>query len=162
LFINICLSKLTSNTLTGQQSLNVSKFDFEKWMTKANNFLKKYNYTNCQVNINGSVPYSEIMSTKLAMISALYESFDLEDDCIANLKSIPNEIKDLYCENHYSQAVFDAFKYVEVQVKTKSGYNNLYGTDLMRKAFASEDKNKNKPAGPLTNQSLPIAEQQSL
>lgn len=149
------------NTLTGQQVILLDKFSFEKWMSKVNSFLDKFKITSCKIQINGQMAPSEIMISKLAKITVLYESFELDDDCIANLKLLPQDIKDLYRDKHYSQAVFDAFKFIEVQVKEKSGYQNLYGTDLMRKSFAQEDNNKNQTLGPLTNKSIPKSEQQS-
>ncbi|MDD3237902.1 MAG: TIGR02391 family protein [Candidatus Gastranaerophilales bacterium] len=140
------------NPLSGQRILNVSKYDYEKWITKTNKFLKKYNYTDCQVNINGNVPYSEVVLTKLAMITALYESFELDDDCINNLNFLSEDIKKLYKDEHYSQSVFDAFKFIEVQVKNKSGLKDLFGVSLMRQAFSKQD-------GPLKNINLPDGEQ---
>lgn len=134
------------------QILVISKFDYEKWMTKTNNFLKKYNYTNCQVKVNGQAPYYEIMSTKLAMITALYDSFELEDDCISQLNFLPQNVKALFHDEHYAESAFEAFKYIEVQVRNKSGLNELFGVNLMRKAF-------NPKSGPLKNNNLPEGEQ---
>lgn len=153
--------QVSVNALTGQQILIIDKFSYEKWMSKTNSFLDKFRINSCKVQINGQVAPIDIMISKLAKITALYESFSLDDDCIANLKLLPQNIKDLFLNEHYSQAVFEAFKYVEVQVKDKSGYKTLYGTDLMRKSFAQEDNNRNQIAGPLTNTNLPKAEQQA-
>ncbi len=149
------------NVSTGQRAVMLNKFSYEKWMTKTNVFLNKYNINNCKVQINGQMSPSDIMISKLAKITALYESFLLDDDCLASLRLLPQNIKDLFSDEHYSQAVFEAFKYVEVKVKEKSNFTTLYGTDLMRKAFALEDKNKNQLSGPLNNKNLPKAEQQS-
>lgn len=149
------------NVSTGQHAVMLDKFSYEKWMTKTNVFLNKYNINNCKVQINGQMSPSDIMISKLAKITALYESFLLDDDCLASLRLLPQNIKDLFSDEHYSQAVFEAFKYVEVKVKEKSNFTTLYGTDLMRKAFALEDKNKNQLSGPLNNKNLPKAEQQS-
>lgn len=140
------------NTHTGQRFLDISKYSFDKWIAKTNDFLKKYNYTNCQVQINGQIPYSEIMLTKLAKLEALYDSFELDDDCIANLNFIPTNVKTLFNDKHYSEAVFEAYKYIEVSVKNKSGFTDLFGMDLMRKAFSKND-------GPLKNNQLPDGEQ---
>ena len=151
----------TVSISTGHRAVVLDKFSYEKWLTKTNDFLNKYNITNCKVQINGQMTPSDIMISKLAKITALYESFLLDDDCLASLRLLPQNIKDLFSDEHYSQAVFEAFKYVEVKVKEKSNFTTLYGTDLMRKAFALEDKNKNQLSGPLNNKNLPKAEQQS-
>jgi len=74
------------NTLTGQHVILPDKFSFEKWMSKVNSFLDKFKITSCKIQINGQMAPSEIMISKLAKITALYESFELDDDCIANLK----------------------------------------------------------------------------
>lgn len=149
------------DALTGQKSVVLNKFDYEKWMTKTNDFLNKYHINSCKVQINGRTAISDIMALKLAKITTLYESFSLDDNCLSCLHLLPQNIKDLFSDEHYSQAVFEAFKYVEVKVKEKSNFTTLYGTDLMRKAFALEDKNKNQLSGPLNNKNLPKAEQQS-
>ena len=130
----------------------LDKFSYEKWMTKTNDFLNKYNINNCKVQINGQMSPSDIMISKLAKITALYESFSLDDNCLSNLHLLPQDIKDLYRDKHYSQAVFDAFKYIEVKVRTKSGLDNLLGVDLMRQAFSAKN-------GPLKNSKLPEGEQ---
>lgn len=139
------------NSNLRQYSLNISKFNFEKWITKANEFLKRYHYTNYKVQINGQVPYSEIMLTKLAMLEALYDSFELDDECINYLQFIPNNAKSLFYDNHYTESVFEAYKYVEVFVKEKSGLTEYFGMDLMRKAFGK--------MGTLKNNNLPDGEQ---
>lgn len=150
----------TIDISTGQRAVVLDKFSFDKWMTKTNSFLDKYGINTCKIPINGQPP-SYILISKLAKVTALYESFLLDDDCLASLRLLPQNVKDLFSDEHYSQAVFEAFKYVEVRVKEKSNFTTLYGTDLMRKAFALEDKNKNQLAGPLNNTNLPKAEQQS-
>lgn len=144
--------RITINPHTGEQMLIVMKYDYEKWMAKTNDFLRKIKYTNCQVKINGSVPYSEIISTKLALVTALYESFDLEVNCIRYLTNLPDNVHKLFEEKLFSEAVFETFKYIEVLVKEKSGLNDLYGMDLMRKAFSKKD-------GPLKNNNIPEGEQ---
>jgi uncharacterized protein (TIGR02391 family) len=137
------------NQYTGQRYLDISKFSYKKWITKANEFLKKYNYTNCQVQINGQVPFSEIMLTKLAKLTALYESFELDNDCLDNLNFIPINVKILFNDMHYAESIFEAFKYIEVSVRNKSGLTDLYGMDLMKKAFGKSGilKNNNIPEG---------------
>lgn len=140
------------NVSTSQRAVMLDKFSYEKWMTKTNDFLNKYNINNCKVQINGQMSPSDIMISKLAKITALYESFSLDDNCLSNLHLLPQDIKDLYRDKHYSQAVFDAFKYIEVKVRTKSGLDNLLGVDLMRQAFSAKN-------GPLKNSKLPEGEQ---
>ena len=144
--------QLVVDTLTGQQSVVLNKCDYEKWMTKTNDFLNKYHIDSCKVPINGRTAMSDIMISKLAKITALYESLALDDNCLSNLHLLPQDIKDLYRDKHYSQAVFDAFKYIEVQVRIKSGLSDLLGVDLMRQAFSAKN-------GPLKNSNLPDGEQ---
>ena len=140
------------NVSTGQRAVMLDKFSYEKWMTKTNVFLNKYNINNCKVQINGQMTPSDIMISKLAKITALYESLALDDNCLSNLHLLPQDIKDLYRDKHYSQAVFDAFKYIEVKVRTKSGLADLLGVDLMRQAFSAKN-------GSLKNSRLPEGEQ---
>ncbi len=142
----------TTNILTGRQVILLDQFSYEKWMTKTNDFLNKYNINNCKVQINGQMTPSDIMISKLAKITALYESLVLDDNCLSSLHLLPQDIKDLYRDKHYSQAVFDAFKYIEVKVRTKSGLDELLGVDLMRQAFSAKN-------GPLKNSKLPEGEQ---
>lgn len=122
------------NTYTGQRSLLISKYNYEKWITKTNDFLKKYNYKNCEVHINGQVPFSEVMLTKLAKITALYESFDLEDDYICSLEFLPKKVAELFRDKHYESAVFNAFKQIEIIVREKTGLD-LYGANLIKTTF---------------------------
>ena len=122
------------NNYTGQKSIHITKYNYEKWITKTNDFLKKYNYKNCDVHINGQVPYSEIMLTKLALITALYESFNLEDDCINNLDLISPKSVELFRDKHYESAVFNAFKQIEISIREKTGLD-LYGANLIKTAF---------------------------
>lgn len=140
------------NVSTGQRAVMLDKFSYDKWMTKTNDFLNKYNINNCKVQINGQMTPSDIMISKLAKITALYESLVLDDNCLSSLHLLPQDIKDLYRDKHYSQAVFDAFKYIEVKVRTKSGLDELLGVDLMRQAFSAKN-------GPLKNSKLPEGEQ---
>lgn len=44
--------------------------------------------------------------------------------------------KKLFKDGHYSQAVFEAFKQIELLVKGKSGRYELYGTTLMQTVFS--------------------------
>jgi len=73
---------------------------------------------------------------------------------LANLQYLSIDTKKLYQDSHYSQAVFEAFKSVEILVRDVSGLGKLYGVDLMRKAF---DKNN----GPLCNKRLSSDEQEN-
>lgn len=63
----------------------------------------------------------------------------------------------LFIRGEYETAVFQSFKLVEVSVRNRAGagFEALYSTDLMRKAFHPE-------TGPLTDKSEPIAEREAL
>lgn len=62
-------------------------------------------------------------------------------------------VKQAFVRGDYEIAIFQAFKEVEVRVRTKAGLsNNEFGVDLMRKAFGP-------PRGPLADQSAPKGEQ---
>jgi len=61
-----------------------------------------------------------------------------------------------FLRGEYDTAVFQAFKEVEVAVRNAGGFALTdIGVDLMRKAF-------HESTGPLTNSSLPVAEQLAL
>ncbi len=61
-----------------------------------------------------------------------------------------------FIRGKYDTAVFEAFKEVEVAVRTACGYDaKVIGVSLMRQAFHLDN-------GPLTDKSLPEAERQSL
>jgi uncharacterized protein (TIGR02391 family) len=61
-----------------------------------------------------------------------------------------------FIRGKHDTAVFEAFKEVEVAVRTACGYDSkIIGVSLMRQAFHPDN-------GPLTDQSLPEAERQSL
>jgi uncharacterized protein (TIGR02391 family) len=61
----------------------------------------------------------------------------------------------LFIRGHYDTVVFEAFRAVEVAVRTAAGLpQSLLGVDLMRKAFAEN-------TGPLTDASLVLSEQQA-
>ncbi|RKU32661.1 TIGR02391 family protein [Candidatus Poribacteria bacterium] len=68
--------------------------------------------------------------------------------------TIAEDIWLLFSRGRYDAAVLQAFKAVEVAVRSASGYTEYYGTDLMRKAFHHE-------RGPLTDTSQPEAEKQA-
>ena len=59
----------TTNLLSGRQVILLDKFSYEKWMTKTNDFLNKYNINNCKVQINSQMSSSDIMISKLAKIN---------------------------------------------------------------------------------------------
>lgn len=62
----------------------------------------------------------------------------------------------LYVRGDFNTAIFAAFKQVEVRVREVGGFSETdYGTDLMRSAFRV-------PGGPLTDKSLPKAEQEAM
>ena len=47
--------------------------------------------------------------------------------------------RELFANRHYSQAVLDAFKFVNNAVKDKSGVNDRDGADLMRYVFSEKN-----------------------
>ena len=70
--------------------------------------------------------------------------------------SIVAKVWPTYLRGDYDTAVFQAYKEVEVQVRTAIGAPfELVGVDLMRKAFHLTD-------GPLTDQGKPKAEREAL
>jgi uncharacterized protein (TIGR02391 family) len=69
-----------------------------------------------------------------------------------------------FMRGEYDTAVFQAFREVEVVVRTAGQFDpNDYGTDLMRDAFrpALKKGQPNQP-GPLTDQQLPVSEQEAM
>lgn len=69
-----------------------------------------------------------------------------------------------FMRGEYDTAVFQAFREVEVAVRTAGQFGpNDYGTDLMRDAFrpAVKKGQPNQP-GPLTDQQLPASEQEAM
>jgi len=70
---------------------------------------------------------------------------------------ILSRVYPLFIRGDYETAIFQAFKQVEVRVRsTCPGLNEkLYGVDLMRKAFHAEN-------GPLTDLLEPVAEREAL
>ena len=61
-----------------------------------------------------------------------------------------------FLRGDYDTAVFQAFRQVEMQVRSAGGFADTdIGADLMRKAFHAEN-------GPLTDNSLPVAEREAL
>ena len=62
----------------------------------------------------------------------------------------------LYVRETFDLAIFEAFKQVEIAVRSLGGYEATdLGVDLMRKAFAPND-------GPLTDKTLPKAEREAI
>lgn len=45
--------------------------------------------------------HSEIMLSKLAIVTNLYESLDLDEDDICNLNLIPSKAVELFRDKHY-------------------------------------------------------------
>ena len=70
---------------------------------------------------------------------------------------VVEKVYPLFLRGEYETAVFQSFKIVEVKVRevAGSGFESLYSTDLMRKAFHPE-------TGPLTEKSEPVAEREAL
>jgi uncharacterized protein (TIGR02391 family) len=61
----------------------------------------------------------------------------------------------LFLRGHYDTVVFEAFRAVEVAVRAAGGFPpSMVGTDLMRKAFATN-------SGPLTDTSAVVPEQEA-
>ncbi len=70
--------------------------------------------------------------------------------------AIASSVFALFMRGHYDTVVFEAFRAVEVAVRTAGGLpQELVGAPLMRKAFA-------KGTGPLTDTSLVDAEQEAM
>ncbi len=136
---------------------------FNKWFKKVEITLKDTNYSNEIIKPMRFETNLGVTKRQLSNLEAIYE---LLSEGIYNINPcaweyLTDKIISLYNDEHYPEAVFEAFKYIEDQVRKLSKLNNLYGTDLMRKAFALKDENRGKVAGALTNQSLPTSEQQS-
>jgi uncharacterized protein (TIGR02391 family) len=78
---------------------------------------------------------------------------------------IASKVYPAFMRGEYDTAVFQAFREVEVAVRTTGNFGpDDYGNDLMRNAFRSDgkkDKSANNP-GPLTDKQLPIAEQEAM
>lgn len=69
---------------------------------------------------------------------------------------IAQKVRPAFLRGEYDTAVFQAFKEVEVAVRSAGGYpDTLFGTNLMRTAF-------NKENGNLTDGSLPEAERDAM
>lgn len=72
-------------------------------------------------------------------------------------REVAEKVYPLYLRGEYETGVFQSFKLVEVAVRegAGAGFESLYSTDLMRKAFHPE-------TGPLTDKSEPVAEREAL
>lgn len=69
---------------------------------------------------------------------------------------IAQTVYPLFLRGEYETAVFQAFKTVEVRVRTAAGLDpTVYGVTLMRKAFHPD-------SGPLTDTNEPVAEREAL
>lgn len=131
---------------------------FNKWYEKVNLILTKYGYESSIVKPNTIYKNYDIARIQLDKLKSIYELLLLDDSQNFEQNNIwnylPENVVALFKHEHYSEAVFEAFKYIEDQVRKKSSLEDKYGTDLMRKAFHCED-------GILTNKKLPNAERQS-
>ena len=70
---------------------------------------------------------------------------------------ITNKVFSLFMSGDYETAIFKAYKLIEIAARDGcgSGYESLYGVDLMRKAFHPD-------TGPLTIQSEPTSEKEAI
>jgi uncharacterized protein (TIGR02391 family) len=76
---------------------------------------------------------------------------------------IASKVYPAFLRGEYDTAIFQAFREVEVAVREAGGYSHdLVGEQLMRAAFAPGNKQKQAPAGPLTDTDLPAAEQAAM
>jgi uncharacterized protein (TIGR02391 family) len=80
-------------------------------------------------------------------------SIQLSPDQIYDILKIHPKIKEvtesLFKDGHYSQAIFEAFKMIESQVRKKSKMNDKEGSDLMHHAF--DENNPILKINPLKN-----------
>lgn len=68
-----------------------------------------------------------------------------------------------FLRGEYDTAVFQAFREIEVSVRRAGGFpHDFVGTDLMRAAFRPDTRNSAAPPGPLTDATLPAAEQHGM
>lgn len=77
---------------------------------------------------------------------------------------IATRVYPAFLRGEYDTAVFQAFREVEITVRRAGSFSDdLVGVRLMRDAFKAFDSNKPViPPGPLTDNSLPIAEQEGM
>lgn len=68
-----------------------------------------------------------------------------------------------FLRGEYDTAVFQAFREIEVAVRRTGGFpDSSVGIQLMRDAFRPDTKNSAAPPGPLTDMTLPVAEQEAM
>ena len=68
-----------------------------------------------------------------------------------------------FLRGEYDTAVFQAFREVEVAVRAAGEFPaEMVGTKLMREAFRPTDANNKAKPGPLTDTTLPLAEQEGM
>lgn len=88
----------------------------------------------------GNVPaYIQKYPSELPIItSETVNEKSMFDDCNFHSK-IVKASKSLFETKHYPQAVFEAFKAIEIYVKKRSGVNGLVGQSLMMNVFDSNN-----------------------
>lgn len=129
---------------------------FNKWYEKVTLILTKYGYESSIVKPSILYKNYDIAKIQMDKLKSIYELLILEtsNQDKNQWNYLTDNIISLFNDQHYSEAVFEAFKYIEDQVRKKSLLEDKYGTDLMRKAFHCENGN-------LTNKNLSVAERQS-
>jgi len=74
---------------------------------------------------------------------------------------IASKVYPAFLRGEYDTAVFQAFREVEVAVRAAGGFpDDMVGVNLMREAF--KPVKNNNPPGPLTDTTLPFAEQEGM
>lgn len=110
--------------------------------------IEEYQYTLEQIET--TIGALELIKQQLEFLLTRQNSYEE-----LNLEFLPTKIVQLFKNEHYQEAVFEAFKFIETQVRTKGNYqDNDLGVNLMRKAF-------HKDNGALRNPSLPEGERQA-
>jgi uncharacterized protein (TIGR02391 family) len=77
---------------------------------------------------------------------------------------IATRVYPAFLRGEYDTAVFEAFREVEVSVRRAGRFqSDLVGKELMRQAFRpANPNNPDVPPGPLTDTTLPVAEQEGM
>jgi uncharacterized protein (TIGR02391 family) len=76
---------------------------------------------------------------------------------------IANEVYPAFLRGKYDTAIFEEFREVEVEVRAAGEFQPTdIGVDLMRNAFRPDKKPGTTTPGPLTDTSLPTAEQEAM
>jgi len=122
---------------------------FNKWHEKVRLFLIQNGFQDSFINSSRFGTNFDITKEQISLLEAIYEHLD-ENNTTQNQISwgyLPSKINKLFDNEHYSESVFEAFKFIEDQVRKKSQLNDLLGVRLMRAAFNVEN-------GPLTNYNL--------